>query len=813
MPPTIPSLAPEAMAETVRRSVLVARLQDLLAWGRKNSMWPYGFGLSCCFVEMATSLTSKFDIARFGAEVIRGSPRQADVMIVAGTVFRKMAPIVRELYEQMMEPRWVISMGSCANSGGMYDIYSVVQGVDKFMPVDVYIPGCPPRPDAFMEGLLLLRNAVGSERRPLSWVVGPQGAYRLELPAQREAKRVARQRVTTLARPDAVSAAEAEAPPAPPSTAVTAPRVTVAPPRAGEAPDPIAALQEALGAETVQVQATCDGIPTAWVSAARVADALQLLKSGLPAPYRMLYDLSAIDERWRRNRADQPPSDFTLVYQLLSLERNAYVRVKVALTGEHPTAPSIARLWPNANVYEREVWDMFGVGFDGHPCLRRILMPEGWVGHPLRKEHPARATEMEPYRLPDDLFDEALERLRFKPEAWGLKRGRDGTDFMFLNIGPQHPGTHGVLRLIVQLDGEEIVDVVPDIGFHHRGAEKMAERQSWHTFIPYTDRIEYLGGVMNNLPYLLAVEKLAGIEVPPRAQTIRVMLCELFRLASHLVWYGTFAQDVGALSPVFYMFTDRERIFGITEAITGGRMHPSWFRIGGVAADLPRGWDRMLREFLRTMPQRLAEYDRLVMRNRIFQARTRGVGDYTRDEAIDWGVTGPGLRACGLAWDARRRMPYSGYEQFDFEIPTGTHGDAYDRAVVRVAEMRQSLRILEQCLAWMPEGAYTSSHPHATPPVRERMLHDIETLITHFLSVSWGPVIPAGEAFVGIEATKGNNGYYLISDDGTGAYRARIRTPSFPHVLMVPHIARGWMVADLLAILGSIDFVLSDVDR
>ncbi|HEX7080478.1 MAG TPA: NADH-quinone oxidoreductase subunit C/D [Gammaproteobacteria bacterium] len=560
-------------------------------------------------------------------------------------------------------------------------------------------------------------------------------------------------------------------------------------------------------------QATADGIPTLWLHKEHVPGALEHLKTRLEQPYEMLYDLTAIDERMRERRDGQPDSDFSLVYHLLSFSRNDDLRIKVPLRDDELDVPSITSLWPMANWYEREAWDMFGIRFEGHPNLRRILMPPTWEGHPLRKEHPARATEMGRFALPDDRYETETEALRFVPEEWGMRRSSPTTDFMFLNLGPNHPSVHGVFRIVLQLDGEEIVDAVPDIGWHHRAAEKMGERQSWHTYIPYTDRVDYLGGVMNNLPYVLAVEQLAGIEVPERARVIRVMLAELFRIASHLVFYGTFTQDVGALSPVFYMFTDRERVFEIMEAICGFRMHPAWFRIGGVAADLPNGWDRMVREFLRWMPPRLREYERIALDNRILKARAVGVGAMTAQEAIEWGVTGPNLRATGFDWDFRKKRPYSGYEHFEFDVPLGRNGDCYDRCVVRAEEIRQSLRIIEQCLENMPPGDYKSRHPLATPPIKDRTMHDIETLIHHFLNVSWGPVVPAGEGIVTIEGTKGAYGYYLISDGGPIPYRVRIRTPSFPHLQILPLISRGLLIADLIAILGSIDFVMADVDR
>jgi NADH-quinone oxidoreductase subunit C/D len=560
-------------------------------------------------------------------------------------------------------------------------------------------------------------------------------------------------------------------------------------------------------------QLTKDAIPTVWLQKNNLIPVLRYLKNEITLPYKMLYDLTAIDERTRTRRNGQPASDFTIVYHLTSFGRNEDIRVKVPLPEIAPGIPSITSIWESANWYEREVFDMFGISFEGHPNLTRILMPRSWKGYPLRKEHPARATELDPFVLTEQLRELEDADLTFNPEEYGMKRTSEDSDFMFLNIGPQHPGTHGLLRLIVQLHGEDIVNIVPDIGFHHRGAEKMGERQSWHTFIPYTDRIDYLGGVINNLAYLLSVEKLAGIEVPERANVIRIMMSELFRIASHLVWLGTFAQDMGQMSPVFYTFNDRERIFDIVGAITGGRMHPSWFRIGGVAHDLPDGWEKLVQGFVDYFPKRLKEFDNMMIKNRIFKARTIGIGVYTKEEAIEWGLTGSGLRAAGFNWDYRKKRPYSGFENFEFDIPLGKNGDCYDRAKVRMEEMRQSLRIVQQCINNMPAGDYKSDHPLAIPPRKEKTMTDIETLITHFVGVSWGPVIPEGEAMVPIEAAKGSNGYYLVSDGSTSSYRSRIRTPSFPHMQMLPFISKGYTIPDLLAILGAMDFVLADLDR
>jgi NADH-quinone oxidoreductase subunit C/D len=580
-----------------------------------------------------------------------------------------------------------------------------------------------------------------------------------------------------------------------------------------EIPAVIAELYLKFGESSFVRQHTAEGMPTLWLGREKLLEVLKFLRDDHRPRYEMILDVTAIDERLRVHRDGQPESDFTVVYQLISYSGNCDIRLKVALKETDLTIPTIISLWPAANWHERECWDMFGVVFEGHPNLSRIYTPPTWVGHPLRKDHPARATEMDPYRLDDDIVDTEQEALKFKPEEWGLERKSDTSEFMFLNFGPNHPAAHGVIRFALQLDGEYVMDVVPDVGYHHRGAEKMGERQTWHTYIPYTDRIDYLGGVMNNLPYVMAVEKMAGIEVPDRVKVIRVMLAEFFRICSHLLFFGTWAVDLGQLSPLFYAFVDREKAFNIIESITGGRMHPSWFRIGGVAQDLPNGWEVRVREFVDMFPKKLLEYNKMVMANTVIKQRTVGVGKMNTQDAYDWGMTGPALRATGLEWDYRKDRPYSGYENFEFEVPIAVNGDCYDRAAVRVEEMRQSCEIIRQCLENMPSGPYKSDHPLTTPPIKENSKQDIETLINHFLSVSWGPVMEPSEVSMAIEATKGINSYYLINDGGSGAYRTRIRTPSFIHIQAIPFLSRGLMLADFTAVVATTDFVMADVDK
>ena len=388
-----------------------------------------------------------------------------------------------------------------------------------------------------------------------------------------------------------------------------------------------------------------------------------------------------------------------------------------------------------------------------------------------------------------------------------------GARRMVLNMGPQHPSTHGVLRVLLELDGETILRARPEIGYLHTGIEKECEVKKWQQVTPLTDRVDYLSNLINNLCYALGVEKLLQLEVPEMAQWMRVMLSELTRLNSHLVWLGTHALDMGAMSMFFYCFREREEILKIFEMFSGQRMMTSYIRVGGLALEPPRGWQKVVAEFISTFDSKVDEYEELLNANPIWMQRTKGVGIVPLETLIDLGVTGPVLRAAGLKIDERKDNPYSSYEKFDFEVPTYTDNDVYARFLVRMDEMRQSTRIVKQALAGMPAGAWIAKAPGIILPDREQMKTQMEALIYHFKIVTEGFRVPAGEVFQVVESPRGQLGYYIVSNGTSKAHRLFMRTPSFANLQSIPAMLEGHLLADSIASMGSIDLVLGDVDR
>ena len=386
---------------------------------------------------------------------------------------------------------------------------------------------------------------------------------------------------------------------------------------------------------------------------------------------------------------------------------------------------------------------------------------------------------------------------------------------MVLNMGPSHPATHGVLRLILELDGEIITKVIPDVGYLHRGDEKIAENMTYTQFIPYTDRLDYLAPLANNVAYALAVEKLLGIEkdLPPRCQYIRVICCELARISAHLLGLGAFAMDVGALTVFMYTFTEREKIYNLIEALTGARFTSSYTRIGGLSRDLPPGWTDDLRRFLHEVVFNFDESENLLTRNRIFMDRTRDVGVISKELAVDCGLSGPNLRGSGVEHDLRKAHPYLVYDQLEFDVPVGSVGDCYDRYLVRMEEMRQSVRILHQCLDQLPGGLVDVQDGKTVLPQKRSVLTGMEELIHQFMIVTQGVNAPAGEVYFGAENPKGELGFYINSRGGGTPHRLKIRAPSFVNLSALPYIVPGHMVSDTVAILGSLDFVMGECDR
>jgi NADH-quinone oxidoreductase subunit C/D len=555
---------------------------------------------------------------------------------------------------------------------------------------------------------------------------------------------------------------------------------------------------------------------TATIRAEEILPVCRLLCEDPELAYDLCLFVSAIDQL----ELGRSPR-FMAVYQLYSLKNRQRLRLKAPLAGEPPAIDSVTSVWPAADWHERETFDLMGVRFSGHPELRRILLPHDWVGHPLRKDCPLGG---EPVAFTVNRDDPALAHLGEQvcdpptPESdvppWFSRRG----DTMILNMGPQHPATHGVLRVVVELDGERVVHAAPDIGHLHSGFEKMAEHRTYQQFAAYPSRLDYVSGMSNDLAYVLAVEKLVGARVPPRANVIRVILAELQRLACHLFWIGTQTLDLsGTIHALLqYALREREMILDILEMVCGARVTTTYFTTGGLRWDVPPAFAGKVREFIDLFEKRLREYETMLTRNPIYRSRLEGVAVISAEEAVGLGCTGPLLRGTGIAYDVRKAAPYCGYEEYDFEVPTQTAGDAYARYLVRVAEMRQSVRIIRQGLEKLEKsgsGPVKDPNRKISLPPREELEGSMEALIHHFKLVTEGLTPPAGEVYASAENPKGELGFYLVSDGGPKPYRCKIRGPSFSNITALRVMAPGSMFSDLVAMIGSIEITMGELDR
>ncbi len=551
-----------------------------------------------------------------------------------------------------------------------------------------------------------------------------------------------------------------------------------------------------------------------YVKPERLLELATFLKNELQ--YEILTDMTAVDRLKLPIGKDE--SRFHTVHQLRCYARKQHMMLITPLENRSgdPVVPSLTPLFEGATFPERECWDLLGVRFAGLKDHRRILMPENWPYHPLRKDIPVGG-EPVPFSLTFDDPEFATLGTQVMPAESvppALPPGFSREN-MIINMGPHHPATHGVLRLIVELDGEDVVNVEPDLGYLHSGFEKTGESKRYKDFVYYTDRMDYLSSMQNNLGYVLAVEKLLGIEIPPRAQVIRVMMAELQRIASHLFWIGTHSMDVSGtgLATLMYTTRERERLLDLFEMVAGARLTISYIRIGGVWKDLPPAFLPTVKEQIDAFPTYIDEYERMLTDAPVWRVRLEGIGKLTREQALNMGMTGPIARGSGVDWDLRRDMPYSGYENFDFKVPVETAGDCFARYLVRMEEMRQSVRIIQQAIQNLPDGPYKSDDRKVSAPPRAELDVSMEALIHHFKLYTEGMRVPPGMVYHAIENARGEYGEYVYSDGSGVPYRLHVRGASFNNMYAIGRMSRGHTLSDVVTNIASLDPVLGDVDR
>lgn len=551
-------------------------------------------------------------------------------------------------------------------------------------------------------------------------------------------------------------------------------------------------LPAKFGADSFQFSTTPVGDDVIECAKEVVPALLKYLKEY--ADYNFLMDVCGVDYPARAKR-------FDVVYHLFSTKDYRRLRIKTQLA-EGEAVGTATGIWKGADWFEREAFDMFGVKFTGHPNLRKILTHHEFVGHPLRKDYEADAQQSCSTVLPIH-FDNT-------PEQRGdLLDSR----YVPINIGPSHPAMHGTLRVMAELDGETVVRAACEIGFLHRCFEKMAETHPYNQVIPYTDRLNYCSAPMNNVGYCKTVERLLGVEVPARAQAMRVLLCELSRIIDHTVSVGTGGVDLGALTAFFHLFSYREKVYSLFEKLCGARLTVSMTRVGGMAQDAPDGWFESVLKFCDEVSVGIDEIAKLMIGNKIFIKRTQGVCPVAKEDAVAWGYTGPLLRASGVNLDLRRTNPYYGYEKYDFDIPIGAAGDIYDRYLVRIEEMRQSVSIIRQVIKAMPGGDYTIRDKNIVLPEKKDVYGNIEGLMNHFMLVIKGLRPPVGEIYDATEAANGELGFYLVSDGSANPYRLKVRPPCFAIYQSFPEVVKGSMLADAIATVASMNVIAGELDR